>query len=281
MPRARTLSDYSRRILRVMHMLWQDPDDQRSLAQLAEYAHFSPYHFHRIYHAMTGETVNTTRQRLRLQRAALLLVRNDTAPLLHVAQRAGYQSSAAFVRAFRAAYGLPPGQYRRQHAANLQTVINKEITMYPLEYRELPASISVAALRHHGDYTRIGQTFDQLAIHCATLQPAPDARWFGLYYDDPTAIAPDDLRSDACVEIAADKPLPPGLHHTDIPAGRYAVILHRGPYIELEQAYDWLYGVWLPQSGLQPANRPCVEYYLNSPYDTAPKDLLTEIWLPL
>jgi AraC family transcriptional regulator len=59
------------------------------------------------------------------------------------------------------------------------------------------------------------------------------------------------------------------------------VLRFRGPYATMRAAYQWLYGEWLVQSGAQPADAPVFEEYLNSPRDTAPNDLLTDIHLPL
>ena len=66
-----------------------------------------------------------------------------------------------------------------------------------------------------------------------------------------------------------------------LPAGRHAVLTFTGPYAGLQAAYDQLFGIWLPQSGETPADSPVFEVYLNSPMDTAPTDLVTEICLPL
>ncbi len=63
--------------------------------------------------------------------------------------------------------------------------------------------------------------------------------------------------------------------------GEYAVITHRGPYPRLGETYRWLYGVWLPTSGREPRHAPPFEVYRNSPQETAPEDLLTDIHLPL
>ena len=40
-----------------------------------------------------------------------------------------------------------------------------------------------------------------------------------------------------------------------IAGGRYAVLLHVGPYAELHRAYTWLYREWLPTSGEEPSDR--------------------------
>ena len=280
MPRDNTIKMYARRIWRVVELVWRQPQAGQSLEGLAAIAHFSPYHFHRIYRAVMGETVNATRSRLCLQKAAVQLANGSPKDVQQLAVAVGYASSAAFVRAFRAAYGVPPGQYRRQRIAFLQSLANKELNMYQVDFRTLAQRVPVAAVMHQGSYMQIGQAFDRLLVSGGALL-RPDSLWFGLYFDDPATVAEADLRSAACISVAAGQALPEGLQQQAIPAGKYAVLTHKGAYAELSAAYDWLFGAWLPQSGEQPANGPCVEKYLNSPRDTAPKDLLTEIWLPL
>ena len=131
MSKASTMQDYTRRLMRVVQTLWQDPLRVYTTEQLAEVAHFSPFHFHRIYREMMGETVKATQQRLRLHFASRDLVETGELPLSRVAQRAGYQSSAAFVRSFAAAYGVTPGVYRRQRLQqSLQFKLTQEIDMY-------------------------------------------------------------------------------------------------------------------------------------------------------
>lgn len=281
MSKASTMQDYTRRLMRVVQTLWLEPTRMYTLEQLADVAHFSPCHFHRIYREAMGETVTATQQRLRLHFAARDLTQAVDLPLARVAQRAGYQSSAAFVRSFAATHGVTPGVYRRQRLLILQSQINQELAMYTVEFRTITAPIHLAARRHIGAYMNIGEAFSLLQLAESELPVLPDARWLGLYHDDPQTVAPEQLRSDACVEIAAEGDLPADLQRTHIPAGRYAVIEHRGPYSELEPAYHWLFGIWLPASGEQTLLVPTIESYLNDPCMTAPKDLRTEIWLAL
>ena len=104
-----------------------------------------------------------------------------------------------------------------------------------------------------------------------------------VYYDDPTQIPQEDLRSAAGIALA------PGASFIGddkvcelaIPAGRVAVLRFKGPYAEMEGAYKWLFGTWLAQSGEEVANQPVYEGYLNDPRHVAPSDLLTDIYLPL
>ena len=103
----------------------------------------------------------------------------------------------------------------------------------------------------------------------------------GIGHDDPKVTPADKLRYDCCFTVP-DHIQPEGdVGVTILEGGPHAVITHKGPYTQLGQAYDWLYGAWLPTSGREPRDAPPFEVYLNTPQDVAPADLLTEIYLPL
>nr|CAA6810300.1 MAG: AraC family transcriptional regulator [uncultured Thiotrichaceae bacterium] len=104
-------------------------------------------------------------------------------------------------------------------------------------------------------------------------------RSIGMYYDDPQSTAKEDLRSMACLTVG-----PEGIpasddapEKTQIPAGRYATLLFKGSYAELEKPYSWFFGEWLPHSGHEADDFPPFEEYLNDPKTTPPGELLTRI----
>jgi AraC family transcriptional regulator len=272
MPQPETTLDYGGRLERVLAYLADNLDRELDLDRLAEVACFSPFHFHRVFHALQGETVAESVRRMRLHRAAIELIEEET-PIARIAARAGYGSQAAFTRAFRSAYGAPPAAYRASAPAGFEraSVVVRE-----------DAAVELVALRLQGDYERIGATFERLnALATGRGWVGPATRYFGVYYHDPAGTPAADLRSDACLTA------PPGfagegeLRPLTLSGGRHAVLLHVGPYAELHRAYTWLYREWLPPSGEEPANRPCVEEYLNNPRQVPPSELRTEIWLPL
>jgi AraC family transcriptional regulator len=278
-----TRSDYTERLERVFRWLADHLDDTLDLVHLADVACLSPYHFHRVYRAMQGETAAETVRRLRLHRAAVELIGGEL-PVARIARRAGYGGQEAFTRAFKTAYRVPPARYRASFVP-LPAASGQEIDMETMTYeatiREVPR-IRVAALRHHGPYMNIGTTFERLMVLAGgqgLLGPA--VRSFGVYYDDPTATAPNALRADACLAIAAGVVPGGDLQLQELRGGRYAVVLHVGPYAELDRPYRWLYGAWLARSGEEPDNAPLVEEYLNDVRSVPPTELRTEIWLPL
>jgi AraC family transcriptional regulator len=277
-----TVLDYSRRIERVVEHIADHLDEPLDLQRLAAVACFSPYHFHRIYRAMTGETAADTLRRLRLHNAAGELVQG-LAPLTAIAEQAGYRSTAAFTRAFRGSYGVPPAAYRRQGrlVPPSRFPTDTETAMYEVSIHALPP-VRLVALRHGGSYLEIGTTFERLFAWAAGRGlMGPQTRAIGIYYDDPDGTPAAALRSDAGIGVDADVALEDGLRLIEVPGSRHAVLHHKGPYAELNKAYRWLYRDWLTSSGEHCADRPIFEEYLNNPRTLPPEQWLTDICLPL
>lgn len=286
-----TRANYAKRIEKVVMYLCDHLDEALDLHRLAEEAHLSPYHFHRVYTAMMGETVVETLRRQRLHRASVKLLVSAT-PVAKLATEAGYGSVQAFNRSFRDAYGLPPAAFRKRGeqlaiAASVRKSLQQpprdlEIDMYEVSIQQLKPQ-RVATLAHQGDYNEIGRSFERLSIW-ASGQPGvfgPHTKMFGIYYDDPASKPASELRSDACVTVPenfkgdAEHPV------KQTPGGKCAVFVHTGPYSELHLAYDWIYCTWLPQSGEAPGDQPCFEDYLNDPRQVPPSELKTAICVPL
>ena len=141
-------------------------------------------------------------------------------------------------------------------------------------------SIMAARIRHVGPYEQIGPCFERLG-KWAISTGDPISRVFMLSWDNPDFVAPQDLRSDACIAVETETSPPDGITRELIEGGRYAVYVHRGPYTGLRDVYGRLFSEWLPASGERMAERACMEIYLNSPIEVEPEDLVTEVCLPL
>ncbi len=275
-------SKYEDRISRVIAYMYDHMDEDIDLNTLAEVACMSPYHWHRVYSAVQGETIAVTVRRLRLHRAAGFLA-HTSMPIEEIAERSGYTNSQSFTRVFHSIYGLPPAQYRKNGSHTKFQTPRREGTdaMYDITIKTMPAQ-TAATVEHTGSYMAIGQAFDTLFGQLgARGMITPDLRMIGIYYDDPGSVPEDELRSRAGILVAGDTDIEAPLEQADIPGGPCAVLTHKGPYADMRAAYEWLYGEWLLQSGKEPADQPVYEVYLNNPRDTAPNDLLTEIYLPL
>jgi AraC family transcriptional regulator len=274
--------DYGERLDRVAAYVFEHLDDDLDLARLAEVACLSPYHWHRVYRAMRGETIAETVRRLRLHRATGWLV-NTAMTIEEIAAKSGYGGVEAFTRTFKAAYGMPPAQYRRDgsHRRFDPTDEKESALMFDVQIRALPP-MHAASIPHRGSYMTIDQAFGKLfGILAGRGLIGPGHRMFGIYYDDPSSVAEAELRARAAIVMPGRIAIDPPLEAVDIHGGDYAVLQHKGPYADMRLSYEWLYGTWLPKSGREPADAPCVEEYHNTPRDTAPADLLSDICLPL
>lgn len=277
-----TSESYASRLTRVSAYIHDHLDEELSLDALAGIACLSPYHWHRIYHAHFGETVAATVRRLRLQRAAADLAHTGK-PITKVAERAGYDSQAAFTRAFSAAFGLPPAKYREvgSHSVFKTPVFQGVHVMYDVGITHV-APKALIAVAHRGSYMAIGKSFDLLFTTLAQRNLIrPDLRMIGVYLDDPTSVPEAELRSQAGVVVNEPVAVDAPLFSAHIRGGDHAVLKYKGPYGDMRAAYDWLYGQWLPSSGRDVADAPVFEEYFNSPRDTPPTELRTDIYLPL
>jgi len=286
---ARPPSAYHARLQRVSDYIHDHLDQPLGMMQLAEMGCLSPHHWHRIYASFFGETMAVTVKRLRLQRAAGYLAQTAL-PVQQVARRSGYANVQSFTRTFSEAYGLAPVQYRTrgQHVQFQYT--GPEYEDGAFEVREVNIEpIALMGVPHHGSYMDISKAFTTLyawlAAHGINGQ---GLRCIGIYFDDPFAASEKSLRSLACV-ACINAVVPPGgalpmeapFQQAIVAGGRHAVLRYRGPYASMHAAYQWLFGYWLLKSGEQAADAPVFEDYLNSPLDTAPADLLTDIYMPL
>lgn len=279
-----TRNDYARRIARVTEAIFRDPARARALEEWAALANFSPFHFHRVYRAMQGESIADTIRRARLTLAARALAMSARS-VTDIALEAGYENAQSFARAFRGFVAMSPTQFRATHRAAADftlpspiVVMRKDAAMN-VEIVEL-APIRAHLLEHKGPVASIPETWESLWRWHMQAGLAGRALYpIGVSYDDPEEdcgfrycaglVFPEGVAASGAVTIA------------EIPGGRYASYRHIGPYSGIAAAFQRLYGEWLPTSGHEPDDRPALEIYRNTPYDAPPDGLITDLLIPV
>lgn len=279
MKRTSSEQEYRKRIARVVAAMVADPMAPHTLETLAAIAHFSPFHFHRIYQGITGETVAATVRRLRLARAAILLGERQ-ASVTEIALATGYDSPQAFTRAFRNFTGNSPRGFQRR----MDVFSKREDSAagaLSVQLIERPA-LRIHALRHRGPNATIPHTHRRLR---AQLGARTASQWLGVVYGDGDDAA--QAGADANIRYYAGAVLDGELSDADqvevidLPGGTYASHTLVGPYAQISTAMFLLYSEWLPSSGLEPEDRPALEHYLNSPRIAAPEALRTDLLIPV
>jgi len=249
-------------------------DENLDLATLARVANFSAFHFHRLFHALTGEPLGDYIRRRRLEMAAMRLRSQPDLPVLEVALGVGFGSTEAFARAFRTRFACTPTAWRNSkhdqlarktgQAARFSRRKNggttKETAMKVRLIDRDPTH--VAYLRYTGP----------VGIAIGTFWMGTVAPWmgtnnlygrdrFGISLDDPSITRDKNIRYDACVASPEGETLTGNPQRKVIPGGRYAAMHFKGTGAAIGVAWDALLRDWLPQSGLQLDSRPFFEHY--------------------
>jgi AraC family transcriptional regulator len=119
-----TLPDHSECIANVMKYIREHIGESLDRETLAAVAGFSIPHFHRVFTAQVGESAISYMRRLRLERAARKL-RMGAVDITEVAMAAGYETHAAFSKAFKQQFGLSPSQFRQLSCSKATQLLKK------------------------------------------------------------------------------------------------------------------------------------------------------------
>ena len=152
-----------------------------------------------------------------------------------------------------------------------------------VEVRDVP-EMRVATTRHIGAYAAIPEAFDRLGVvaEAEGLYSSPEtAMVVAIYHDDPMTTPEEELRSDAGLVVPEGRRIPATLTERRIPAGRYATVLHVGPYRDLMESWRRFRSEWIPAAGLTEVSGPSFERYLNMPGRVPPEELRTELFVPV
>ncbi len=262
-----TERDYRRRIGRVVEAILADPAAPHSVDSLAGVAHLSPFHFHRIYRAMTGEGLADTLRRVRLAMAARRLAGAEGS-VTDIALDVGYGSPQSFARAFRDVTGWSPSEFqqRLQGLADV-TVIERK----PVE---------ALCLRHDGPVATILHSYRALWRRLGLAEDAlGPGQLIGIALGDPAA--PNGFSYWAgLVPAAAMEPVP-GVEKMPAAGGLYAAYRLVGAYELIAPTFETLFGTWLSQSGYEPDDRPALELYRTAAMLPVPQDCITDLLIPI
>jgi AraC family transcriptional regulator len=281
------MNQYAMRIERAVALLaarLAQGDTPPSLDEMARAAAFSPFHFHRIYRALTSETVAQSSARLRASRAMHLLM-EPSRPITLVAMSTGFATPQAFARAFRGLTGHSPSEARsadpQQFGALLDPPLDAQGQPAPLAVRVVSLEpFEVRTLRHVGDRAGLFEVYDRLFGWAGEQGLLDRLRGlFGLPIDDPRDVPA--FRFDAALAVDGATPDAADIGRAQLGGGRYLVARLQGSYDGLEPLLDRLYLQALLESGLQPDERPLYYEYLTDPEHTPEADWQTDLYLPV
>ncbi|MBL8346683.1 MAG: AraC family transcriptional regulator [Rubrivivax sp.] len=278
-------TDYVERINRAIDHVLRHLAEPLPLDEVARAAHFSPYHFHRIFKALVGETVHDFVKRVRLEHALHLLSHREGVSLTEVALACGFASSSDFSRSFRSQFGVPPSAFdvlthRRMRREQMVGALMPEDQRHRLarlppgqnpdgfvvRLRQVPAR-RVAYLRVFKPYAGDGvaQAARRL-VEWAAARGLAGGQWLGYQWDDPEIVPLDLCRYDVGLEIPEGAAVVGDVSVARLPPMTLAELDIAGPADLEMRALDWLFTTWLPTSGYAPDHQPCFEAWVGEPF---------------
>jgi len=254
------------------------------LADVARAAQLSPFHFHRVFQVLVGETLAGFVKRLRLERALVMMTHAPRSSLTTIAMTCGFSSSSDFSRCFKQRYGAAPSafdvkEWRETHASELDAMVaappgRLHVGRLPAAHnpdgfsvtiRNLPAR-TVAYIRVFNPYRGDAvANATQRLITWAERNALADGQWLGYQWDNPEITSLEDCQYHVAVE--AERFRPTGeIGRFSFPPMTVAQVEVRGG-IDLElRALQWVYGTWLPRSRYLPDDQPGFEAWIGRPF---------------
>ena len=265
-------TDYQRRINAATNQVALNLDKNHSIEELAAVANFSKYHFHRIYRALSGETVANMVNRLRLEGAAGTLIYNKGHSITRVAVAHGYSSGANFTKAFTKHFGCSPSAYRNN------SKIGKAIAANPLE--DSPIELEVK-LSHQPEtllayYRRKGPYLHReiSAMHRKVQQWVEDrdcaaqtSASIGIAWSDSLITKEESWIYDACVAVKPETKGDGAISIQSLQGGLVAqleVELAANDSHDLSPYWDWFVRDWFMTSNHEMRSSPSYERYIDT-----------------
>lgn len=298
--------EYICRINIVQDYIEKHMDKTFTLDELAEISGFSKYHFHRVFAGIVNETLYNYILRQRLEKAVSFLVHTPHKSITEIALDFGFGDSAIFARSFKKIYGMSATKYRQansnnskaesrltiyNHAENINYWRQKKMeTKHKIEVLDI-SEMNVVYLRHAGTYEQLGKVFHKMIekLYAWGMQHSliiPNkTKLIAIYHDDPGITEDGKRRTSLCITVPKETKSEGEFGKMDIAEGKYAV-----GHFEIEDsvaakqhsdAWSYMFGDWLPDSGYQPDDNPVFEVYVNDPNMHPERKHLVDIYLPI
>ncbi len=288
------MSDALERVQRAIDFVEAHLFDELPLGAVAEHAACSPWHFHRLFVALTGETPAKYVWKRRLSEICLRLVETRQ-PLVDVALECGFESQASFTRAFTRHVGVSPGRFRRTQPHSLPAYLHPPLDLEALARRqrrmELMEPRIVREPAFHvigmaGRFTprsaRIPELWGRFAPRIHEVPHRRGLHTLGVCLGtDPEMIDEVGFTYLAGVEVERRAGVPEGMIAVTVPASTYAVLTHSGHISRLPDTVQHVWGRWLPASRYRHVPTPDFERYDPGRWDPGTGEGEVDLYVPI
>jgi AraC family transcriptional regulator len=157
---------------------------------------------------------------------------------------------------------------------------------FNVEVKEIP-DLHVVYIRHTGPYKGDSALFQRLFeklfkwANARGLVNFPETQMITVYHDNPEVTDENKLRISVCLTAPENTEVDGEIGKMKVSGGKYAVGHFELKADQYQDAWDTIYGKWLPESGYQPDDRACFELYLNNPGEHPENLHVVDIYIPV
>lgn len=298
------MSTYDDKIKKAIEIIESNLSSDLNWREISRQCAISEYHFHRIFTSSMDETPRDFIIRKRLEKAVARLAYSEKVSLQELAFDCGYSSQANFNKAFKAYFGVTPGQVinssdpQKSMIGKIKSKYGKDFNirnLYPLEevntdpvsrevimnakIKNFPERKVIFQTSQRG-YVKesIHQTWEDFLKRLSELgESITELEKFGVGHDNPQVTPLEKCRYDACVLLESVKSTPSEFMQMSFPEGRYACFHYRGNSEKLLQLYLDIYKNWFPKNGQEPGDFPLIERYIYVDKDNPNADMELEV----
>ncbi len=294
--------DYIKRINTILLFIDENLDSELSLEKVANVGFYSPFHFHRIFKAITHETLNSYITRKRIEKTASLLLHQKNVSITELSLQYGFNSNSSFTRTFKKFYGISPSDFRKstpkyskigqaesknrqvkalsdEYICNITNLINWIKMNTKIEIKEMP-KLDLAYITQIG-HQGLGDAYGKLmkwAIPKGLLKE--DSKMLTIYHDSFKITDPDKVRMSACLILKEKTEVSGEIGLTTIEKGKCIVGHFEIGIHEFEKSWTGLF-IWMNENGYKKADRNPFEIYHNNFNEHPQKIAIVDFCIPI
>lgn len=295
-------ADYKNRINRVFEFIDENLESDLSLKTVSEIAFFSPFHFHRVFKFVTGETLNEFVTRRRIEKSAInLLHKNTTAT--EIAHKYGFSDNSSFSRAFKKYFGISPTEFKKQNPnrhSKIRQLESKNGQDYPdhekyiciinnlKNWIKMNAKIEIKEMpRMDLAYVTIIGPQNLETAYLKIMQWATpkglmndQTKMVTIYHDSFKVTQSDKVRMSACILLDKLEETKGEIGMTQIENGKFMVGSFEIGLNEFEKSWTGLY-LWMNENGYRKADREPFEIYNNNFNEHPERKAIVDFCIPI
>ena len=296
--------EYIRRINKVLTFIDENLDSELSLESISNIAFYSTFHLHRIFKAITNETINEYITRKRIEKTASILLHKREITISELSLQYGFNSNSSFTLTFKKFYGLSPTEFRKsnpykfskigkleskngqengifeEYICNINNHINWIKMKAKIEIKEMPKLdlAFITQIGHHGLETAYAKL-----IKWATpkgLLKNENLKVITIYHDSFKITEPDKVRMSACITLKEKVEVCGEIGLATIEKGKYIVGHFEIEINEFEKSWSGLF-IRMNENGYKKADLNPYEIYHNNFNEHPEKISIVDFCIPI